>query len=403
MNRKKVTLSQWIIEQNDTEAYRAGKLAGKKHPKVDQKLIDAVGGMPNLILQARELEQDEKLGKSGMIQFRWRDLGSDISQIDYEIAAIPLLCQQLGVRDIREQQVKLITRVQMWKKKVSECAWVENYYDTLLNRLILGKKVSEAEDEKVFLCLNAVVEQKEFIWERVFSAKVFHNSKLFQNEYKNNIVTILKKYSPYYEEEMDPETLLAVHNIHSYAQTLEWKGCVRYELENGNLVDTSMNTYGTVINSQTMEHASVTELSGCKRIMTIENKANYESTIFSAETLYIYCHGYFTPKEVRFLKKILEIVDVDCEFLHWGDMDYGGISIFQFIKKNVFPKLQPYKMDCDTFEEALQEGAGIAMEPETRRKLEAKDAGLLETLKQVILETGKTIEQELVMGKSIEF
>lgn len=44
MKKKTVTLSQWLIEQNDTEAYRAGKLAGKKHPKVDQKLIDAVGG-----------------------------------------------------------------------------------------------------------------------------------------------------------------------------------------------------------------------------------------------------------------------------------------------------------------------------------------------------------------------
>lgn len=399
MKKKTVTLSQWLIEQNDTEAYRAGKLAGKKHPKVDQKLIDGVGGMQNLIRQARVLEQDEALGKSGMIQFRWRNLGSDISQIDYEVAAIPLLCRQLDVKDVREHQAELITRVQMWKKKVSECEWVENYYDTLLSRLTLGKKVSEAEDEKLFLCLNAVAAQQEFIWERVFSARVFHNSKTFQNEYKNSIVTILKNYSPYYEEEIDAETLLAAHNIHSYAQTLEWKGCLGYRLDNGNVVDTDENTYGTVINSQTMEHASVTDLFGCKRIMTIENKANYESMIFSEETLYIYCHGYFTPKEVRFLKKIPELADADCEFLHWGDMDYGGISIFQFIKKNVFPELKPYKMDRTAFEEALKDGAGIVLEHETRKKLEAKDAGLLEELKQVILETGKTIEQELVRGK----
>lgn len=132
---------------------------------------------------------------------------------------------------------------------------------------------------------------------------------------------------------------------------------------------------------------------------SIENKANYESMIFSEETLYIYCHGYFTPKEVRFLKKIPELADADCEFLHWGDMDYGGISIFQFIKKNVFPELKPYKMDRTAFEGALKDGAGIVLEHETRKKLEAKDAGLLEELKQVILETGKTIEQELVRGK----
>ena len=57
------------------------------------------------------------------------------------------------------------------------------------------------------MCLNAVAAQQEFIWERVFSARVFHNSKTFQNEYKNSTVTILKNYSPYYEEEIDAETL----------------------------------------------------------------------------------------------------------------------------------------------------------------------------------------------------
>lgn len=47
----------------------------------------------------------------------------------------------------------------------------------------------------------------------------------------------------------------------------------------------------------------------------------------------------------------------------------------------------------------MKDSAGIVLEYEKRKKLEAKDAGLLEELKQVILETGKTIEQELVRGK----
>lgn len=65
MKKKTVTLSQWLIEQNDTEAYRAGKLAGKKHPKVDQKLIDAVGGMQNLIRRQECLNRMRHLAKAG--------------------------------------------------------------------------------------------------------------------------------------------------------------------------------------------------------------------------------------------------------------------------------------------------------------------------------------------------
>ncbi len=88
--------------------------------------------------------------------------------------------------------------------------------------------------------------------------------------------------------------------------------------------------------------------------MTIENKANYESMQYDENTLYIFCHGYFTPKEVYFLKKLSLIVSKECEFLHWGDMDFGGISIFLFIKDRIFEKLMPYRMGVADFEEALK-------------------------------------------------
>ena len=128
--------------------------------------------------------------------------------------------------------------------------------------------------------------------------------------------------------------------------------------------------------------------------MTIENKANYESMSYEQDTLYIFCHGNFTQKEVTFLKKIREIAPPDCEYYHWSDMDLGGISIFQSIKDRIFPKLKPYKMSVADFREAIQNGAGIPLKESSREKLITKNAGLLEDLKQEILKTGQTIEQE---------
>lgn len=151
------------------------------------------------------------------------------------------------------------------------------------------------------------------------------------------------------------------------------------------------------INTQTLEHSRPFAISGCRRIMTIENKANYESMPYEEDVLYIFCHGYLTPKEVRFLKQLCMIVPKDCEFYHWGDMDFGGISIFQFIKEKVFPDLKPYRMDVKDFEEALANGAGIPMKDSTRKKLERKEAGLLTGLKAEILRTGMTIEQERLL------
>lgn len=78
-------------------------------------------------------------------------------------------------------------------------------------------------------------------------------------------------------------------------------------------------------------------------------------------------------------------------------MDFGGISIFQFIKEKVFPDLKPYRMDVKDFEEALANGAGIPMKDSTREKLERKEAGVLTELKAEILRTGMTIEQERLL------
>lgn len=403
---KRITLSQWIRSFGDTANYKAGKLVGWKHREVNTKLLEEVGGIEILREQARELE--ENINLKGKIKIGWSVVRTDIKKIEFSMEIIPLLCKIEGVEDPRERQLRLIEQVRYWKQEVIGESWIQPYYDKLLMGLEKGNKVPEAEDSLRFQCLNAIVRQKDPIWERVFSARVFRDSKYFKREgYKEKMIAILKVYSPYYEDameeraldkgEVDGDELLAMHEIHSYAQTLEWKGPLQYQMDTGVVIDTKDNTYGVVLNTQTLIHAEPFALPDCKKIMTIENKANYEDMDYEDDVLYIFCHGYFTPKEVRFLKRLLEVVNEECEFLHWGDMDYGGISIFQFIKKNIFPKLHPYKMDRETFFHAIAMNAGIPLEASIREKLEKKDVGLLGDLKQCILESNQTIEQERLL------
>jgi hypothetical protein len=131
--------------------------------------------------------------------------------------------------------------------------------------------------------------------------------------------------------------------------------------------------------------------------MTIENKANYESMSYQKDTLYLFCHGFFSPKERRFLAMLCQIADPDTEYFHWGDLDYGGICIFRFIQEELFPKLQPYRMGRKDYEYALSIGAGTALKPEKYMKYEQLDAGPLEELKQCIMSCQKEIEQEILL------
>lgn len=410
MAEKRVTLIQWLIAQIDGRAYRAGTASGVRHPEAGRELLRQLGGREQLISQARELERDVQLGGAGKIRFDWCDLNTDIRRIHCPVEMMPALCERAEIEDPRHRQLRYIRVLEKWKDK-AEDTWLSDYYKDELEKLKKGDCSqtiqNNMEDGGLYHCLNEILLLEEPVEKPIFSARIFRDagdkeegimpSKLFRGKYEGRVLGILKKYSPEYEEGMSDDEVLAVHGILSYAQTLEWKGALSYTLDDDVEISTGEHRYGTIINARTLEHAAAAALSGIRRILIIENKANYEKMKYKADELYIFCHGFFSPKEVRFLRGIRDAADGETEYYHWGDMDYGGIRIFQFNKKNVFPELKPYRMDREAYEKAAAGGAGVPVKEEKRKKLEAMDAGELEDLKACILKYGLEIEQELLI------
>ena len=385
-------LTKYLIQTADGPAYRSGNLDGMRHPAVDGGMIRAAGGMRNLINEADELE------KAGLIRTERKNLGADIVRIHYPVSAIPKLCRRAGVEDPRDRQLRWIRTADKWAGE-AEGTFLEPYYEALLRRLETGQEVKkpDMEDEDYFRCLNRAAVIETPVWRRQFSSEVLHDSKLFEKKYQDKVVTVLEKYSPLSEEGMTADDILRVHGIKTYSQSLEWKGALVYRIGNGNPIDSSVNIFGTVINAQTLEQAVPAAAPGIRRILLIENKANYESMDFRADTLYIYCHGFFSPKELKFLGTLTEIAGENTEYLHWGDMDLGGIRIFLYNQRKLFPGLKPYRMDASAYETAIAQGAGIPVKKEKKEKLQRLDAGDLDGLKECILKTGMEIEQEALL------
>lgn len=294
--KKNLTLSQWLIEKTDGEAYRAGKLSGEssekssektyvtKHPKVDQQMINQIGSLTKLISQAREMEKDAQL--SGFIRFDWRDMGNDIRAIHYSVEIIPILCDREGIEDPRKRQQRHIKTVGelLQEASQSEADWLKSYYRFLLTRLEQGKLVREMDDEAWFACLNAIGRLHCPTWKRVFSARVFRDSKRFQTSYEDRVVKVLREYSDMPDKDvMTNEQILKAYGIISYTQTLECKGTVLCRTDTGQTFDTGDFPYGAVLNSQTMEHAKPVNIAKIRRIMTIENKANYENMSYKED------------------------------------------------------------------------------------------------------------------------
>ena len=408
-NEKNLPLAKWLIDKTDGQNYRTGKLFGKKHPRVDGNVLKEVGGRDELVRQAKILERIPMLGGDEYLHFEWREMNTDITKIDYRVEVIPRLCELIGIIDPRERPLRAISRIGKLQEDVSESC-LSTYCNYVLEQLNKGntKELAKAEDEEFLKCLKALADLKEPEWKRVFSSKVFKKqkditpSKVFERIYQGAVIEALK-YSPLYEDGMSDDEILAAHGILSYSQTLEWKGAIEYCLINQNgivseeKIDTSANYYGTVLNAQTLEHARPILQNSVEKIIVIENKANYESMEYNPKILYIFCHGYFSPKEVRFLQMLMETAPKEIQCYHWGDMDYGGIQIYIYNEKNIFPELIPWKMDVASYEEALKNGKGITLNSGKREKLEMLNAGKLEVLKQCILENNMEIEQEMLI------
>ena len=408
------SLSRYIIEKAECDSYRAGTRSKQWHIEADQKLLDAVGGRSVLLRQAGELEK--LTGISGKIIVKWKAVRTEIEKITVSSDAIPLLCQVEQIEDPRERQLSQMELTESWKSRVAQADWLIPYYDHILERLNSGKLVKDVpglEDPLFFLFLNKTAEERKPLYRRAFSAQVctiwngiaqtkqseskITPTKRFEKIYQSAVLSVLKQYSPLYEEGMSDEELLTAHGILTYAQTLEFKGAVSYRIDDGPAISTAAQIYGTMFNKQTLENAVPISIVGIRQIMTIENKANYEKMQFRPDTLYIFCHGFFSPPERKYLSRVVELAGTDTEYFHWGDMDYGGIRIFKFLQKNLFPKLKPWKMDVTDYKMALQMGASISLETDKRERFEQMDAGVLTPLKEAILKNGKEIEQELLL------
>ena len=408
------SLSRYIIEKAECDSYRAGTRSKQWHIEADQKLLDAVGGRSVLLRQAGELEK--LTGISGKIIVKWKAVRTEIEKITVSPDAIPLLCQVEQIEDPRERQLSQMELTESWKSRVAQADWLIPYYDHILERLNSGKLVKDVpglEDPLFFLFLNKTAEERKPLYRRAFSAQVctiwngiaqtkqseskITPTKRFEKIYQSAVLSVLKQYSPLYEEGMSDEELLTAHGILTYAQTLEFKGAVSYRIDDGPAISTAAQIYGTMFNKQTLENAVPISIVGIRQIMTIENKANYEKMQFRPDTLYIFCHGFFSPPERKFLSRVVALAGTDTEYFHWGDMDYGGIRIFKFLQKNLFPRLKPWKMDVTDYKMALQMGASILLETDKRERFEQMDAGVLTPLKEAILKNGKEIEQELLL------
>lgn len=401
---KQVLLNRIIKKYEGSSKDWRGDAAGNRSFLIQQEDYDAFG-KECLIQEAKELEQQ------GLIRVKWFNNRSDIEEIRYSLEAVPQIYGMLGLVPKKER----FERARDYAGRRLESVrseWIRRYYEFLAGKLAEGKWPgdldkygkgclwSEAEDvcgepdykNILHQCLDGLDLLEEPVYKRIFSKHCLGDSKVFEHVIQTRVISLARNFHSGVEASMNDSQVLSQLGIEEYSQELSVKGDLVVCLD-GRIMDLSGFRYGISLNSEMLKHIRISPEQRIREVVTVENKANFMSMPYEPETLVVFSHGYFSPKEREVLCELEhQLRGKDVVYLHTGDLDYGGIQIFRFIRNRIFPELQPYLMDVGQYEKYLERGQAI--EAETLEKLRLVKEPLLQPLIDKMLECGVGIEQE---------
>lgn len=368
-------------------------------------------------LQSEVSRAAEILEEVGIIQINWSRgyRGLEFASLSYRLEDMPYfyeLYQKTVDSDFQPrwywtQKYRVLVEEELAQ---IERPWIRAYYENLLSQAE-SRNIRERYEKTTAYkeCFRGLDKQEEPIYKRLFSKKYLRDAKWFEKECQGYVVKQARKYcgridADLEEAEMSDTEILSQIFIEEYAQELSVKGplCLEMKVPDGTgwkYIQTGDWFYGATLNSEMLKNARISkDQPGLKRIITIENKANFVSAPYQEDTLYVFSHGYFTPKEKEFLQKLYCVLKgQNICYLHSGDLDYGGVKIFHYIKTKIFPDLMPLYMDVETFEAYAAYAEPI--EEQKLEKLKKLEEPLLQPVIDKMIETGLGIEQESFLLK----
>lgn len=211
--------------------------------------------------------------------------------------------------------------------------YIENKYDY--------PKTYFTNSENLDLILNTFTQLfilDEEIKKRDFSAKYLGDSKLFE-VIEHKIIKIIKDFDS--KEELSDEEILSSYNIVKNSSYVLVKNNLNLKINNSfiNLNDLKfeMSLSDDMIKSLEIVSSDV------KKVITVENLTSFY-TLVDDEAVIIYLGGFHNHTKQCFLKMIYEKYP-DAQYYHFGDIDAGGIWIYENLKSKTGIPFQPYKMD----------------------------------------------------------
>lgn len=192
----------------------------------------------DVVKAAKELE------KTGLVKIEWVQgyREQDIQAIRYRQEDIPALYKLYRERVDSDfcARAELVRKYQeeiQAELQVLRTPWIRAYYEKLLQESESGraKKATLEKAWKLFrkrrACWRGIDELEDPMYKRLFSKKYLKDTKIFENEFQDFIVSTAKIYAKeLLDDAMNDSEILSVLLIEDYAQELALKGPAAFEM-----------------------------------------------------------------------------------------------------------------------------------------------------------------------------
>lgn len=208
---------------------------------------------------------------------------------------------------------------------------VQSYFDNL-------------DDLKLYLkAIEAMILLEEDTLKRNFSKKVFNDSKLFE-KIEHKVLKIIREFS---EDDLeDDDELLSIYHLVKTPTFAYIKGGITIKVKD-QLIDLFSYGHEIAFSSSAIVDLDIIDIS-VKKVITIENLTTFVS-FNSSEYIITYLGGFHNSVKRKLLSKIRNFDD-NIEFYHFGDIDAGGLLIFEDLVAKTGIQFVPYMMDVVTLE-----------------------------------------------------
>ncbi|WLA64911.1 Wadjet anti-phage system protein JetD domain-containing protein [Bradyrhizobium diazoefficiens] len=235
--------------------------------------------------------------------------------------------------------------------------WIVSLLDEMAPRWARGEAayrltVAQVDAAKEFFTLLASISRQEArgLDARTFSFRATKDTKAFDRQAARLVAVLGGQIG---QPGAAADVVWAHIGLERFSHPVHLKGPVAVDGPDGSLVDGRARPFAS-IHPEMLPQLSL--LQAPAAILTVENYASFNRQVREIEdgSLVVYTGGFPAAGVIELLSKILTGVPAEVPFLHWGDVDVGGVRIFRYLEENLPRGPRPHLMTKELAERSGQ-------------------------------------------------